>query len=549
MRAVTLTQIEVSGIQDYIFGSNNLKQNIGASELVTQATMDWVVAAFDELKISHNALWSDRFRSWQLKEWDSGLPEAQIVYWGGGNVLIVFNGPPEQDAHRFTQVLTREAVKKARGLSLVVGHQCLDWDHDSTAKNHQVLRKMVSVRKLSRLQDTPLLGLGVTAACVYTGLPAVALDEDSNPVSQAVRDKLNVRDQARGRLINLLRETIGNYEVVEDFNLLGERDESSYMAVIHADGNSMGKRFEAIAEKHPDARDNDPYCRQLRRLSEAIQQKAAGALEATVKLLVNSRHPNDKFGGEVPVPKAKDDNGREYLPFRPVVFGGDDVTFVSAGRLGLTLAAHYLRQVAQGNLPGARDGEQGDPLYARAGVAIVKTHYPFAQAYELADALCHSAKKKLKDLTPEGKGIIMDWHYATGGIILSLAQMRNREYSAQNGHNLLMRPVRLDLDPEKPPAGSRYWRSWHNFVGVTREFQEKPDWYERRNRVKALREPLRHGGGSVKAFRQNYSLPELPKIPGQQMTETGWHSEDCGYFDAIEAMDFYVHLEEAGEKV
>lgn len=540
MREVTLTQIEASGIQDYIFGSNNLKQNIGASELVTQATTDWVVETLNKLEIAHNAIQDESGQKWRLSNWEPGLPPAQIVYCGGGNALILFSGPPEQHAIPLTKALTRKAVGQARGLSLVIGHQSFDWESQPAAKNHTTLRGIVAERKLNRRQNVPLLGLGVTGACVFTGLPAVAIDEDAHPISQTVQHKRAARDKAHARLSSLLEVVSGDYEFVEDFNLLGERGESSYIAVIHADGNGMGKRFEAIAAAHPAAKDNDAYCRQLRCLSEAVQEKAESALKATVSLLINSFDPrSNKFGEVVPVPKC---DGNDCLPFRPIVFGGDDVTFVSEGRLGLSLAAYYLKKIAEGSLPGAKEGEMGDPLYARAGVAIVKSHYPFARAYELAEALCASAKKKLPELTPQGKGIVLDWHYATSGVILSLAQMREREYRSQDGHNLLMRPVRLDIG--EPPVGSQYWRSWRNFAVVTHEFQESKVWYERRNKVKALRDPLRYGPESVRLFRQNYDLPPLPEIPDQQMSKTGWHGEDCGYFDAIEAMDFYVQLED-----
>ena len=32
------------------------------------------------------------------------------------------------------------------------------------------------------------------------------------------------------------------------------------------------------------------------------------------------------------------------------------------------------------------------------GVAVVKSHYPFARAYDLAEELCASAKKRVKEL-------------------------------------------------------------------------------------------------------------------------------------------------------
>ena len=42
MRNLTLTVIDTTGIQDYIFGSNLLKHNVGASALVHWVTNDWV---------------------------------------------------------------------------------------------------------------------------------------------------------------------------------------------------------------------------------------------------------------------------------------------------------------------------------------------------------------------------------------------------------------------------------------------------------------------------------------------------------------------------
>ena len=46
MSEYTLTVIDTSAIQNYIFSSNSLQHNIGASGLVHYATNDWV---FEEL--------------------------------------------------------------------------------------------------------------------------------------------------------------------------------------------------------------------------------------------------------------------------------------------------------------------------------------------------------------------------------------------------------------------------------------------------------------------------------------------------------------------
>lgn len=536
MRKFTLTQIEVSGIQDYIFGSNNLKQNIGASELVEKATTNWVVDALVEAKIQHNARCDDTAGVCLLADWSEELLPAQIIYWGGGNALVLFAGSLEEHAKRFAKILTRRVIRDARGMSVVVGHEVLDWDSEAISQKHKALRQLLAKRKLHRRQSTPLLGLGVTAVCDFTGLPAVGIDADGRLVSQSVQHKYAAYEK-ENRVNHLLKDVSGGFSFADDFNLLGERGESSYIAVIHADGNKMGQRFEKLANAHQTATDNHNYCRQLRALSDAVAQKSTDALKATVQFLLDSLK-HDKFGGVVPIPQ--NNAGNDVLPFRPIVFGGDDVTFVSEGRLGLALTAYYLQKLGEGKLPGSKDDEEGEPLYARAGIAIVKNHYPFARAYELADALGRSAKYKLPDLTPEENGIVIDWHFATSGVILSLEQLREREYRSRSGHNLLMRPVRLDIGT--PPVSSKYWRSWKTFVNVTRNFQDNKEWDEKRNKIKALREPLRDGGQSVKLFRKNYDIGLLPDIPGQSMQETGWHGEDCGYFDAIEAIDFYVHL-------
>jgi hypothetical protein len=101
-----------------------------------------------------------------------------------------------------------------------------------------------------------------------------------------------------------------------------------------------------------------------------------------------------------------------------------------------------------------------------------------------------------------------------------------------------MRPLRL-TNPEKD------WRSWSTFSQLVQEFKTD-EWAERRNKVKALREALRAGPDAVRHFRTVYGLNELPSIPRQpEMKIQGWQGGQCGYFDAIEAMDFFVPL--AGE--
>ncbi|MBU0510286.1 MAG: hypothetical protein KJ638_01100 [Chloroflexi bacterium] len=531
MSEYTLMLIEATGIQDYIFGSNQLAQNIGASELVTQATTDWVVETLNTDGLSHNAEWNAEKGEWEPT--DRGLKshglQSEVVYMGGGNAMLLFTD--DGQAKKFARCLTRRTVEYAPGLSLVLIRQKYDAGSVVLAELHQDLREKLGKRKLSRERSVPLLGLGVTAACVYTGLPAVEMKEEQL-ISAEVQAKLNATSKGKDRLKRSLPqvEEIG-FEFVYDFDDFGEKGESSYLAVIHADGNNMGERIKAIGKKHKSPDENENYVLVLRRFSKSVQKAAETALKTTVDiLLANWDQETQLFGGKVPTPVR---DKQEYIPFRPIVFGGDDVTFVCEGRLGLALAATYLKTYSNQSL------DDKKLAYSRAGVAVVKSHYPFSRAYGLADELIKSAKEYIREWDDEGKLTVMDWHFAVSGLVLPLKQVRKREYLAHEG-NLLMRPLRLN-DPDGD------WRSWQTFTEVLMaEFQKEEkdggQWAGRRNKIKAFRDALRSDRDAVQQFLHLYDL-NLPDIPGApEMKNKGWQGGRCGYFDPIEALDFYVPL-------
>jgi hypothetical protein len=349
-----------------------------------------------------------------------------------------------------------------------------------------------------------------------------------------VQAKLNVRNSAESHLRDALRDAKllkPEDDFIFNFDDFGEANESSYIALIHADGNGMGERIKALQ-----GADNEAYVHSLRAFSASVQDAAQKALCATVDTLLATRRQvkgDDYFGvhSEIKPPRGR-------LPFRPVVFGGDDVTFVSDGRLGLALSQAYLTALRD-TAPKLSDGK---PLYSRAGVAVVKNHYPFSRAYRLADDLSREAKKALP---PNNEHMALDWHFATSGALFDLETIRAREYTARDGRSLLMRPIRLE-----PHSTTADWRTWANFCYFTHEFLWNEDtWQGRRNKVKALRDALRAGPDTVKQFLQNYQPrdPYLPRLGGyDNLAQTGWEDETdgrCGYFDAIEATDFFVELE------
>lgn len=555
---VTLVLLEVSDIQRYVFGSNHLAQNIGASELVMQATTDWVHDILDVMNLlARSNVQAKVPEGLRLTDQTiAGWLQVEAVYAGGGNTMLLFTD--ETEAQAFVQQLSSHAVRNAPNLKLVIDWQTFNRQQEALTAVHGILRQRLAQRKRASLPAMPLPGLSVTTTCLFTGLPAVGYDTDPQivgaeaakriadlgerprPISAEVAAKLRAEPAGKDRLHALLPQVHEKgFLFVYDFDQIGSKDESSFIAVCHTDGNSMGDRFETLARQYPQPTQNEDYVYNLRRFSESIQSNANDALRETVDYLFASLDKENKFGGKISVPKPVSGGQRLYLPFRPIVFGGDDVTFVCDGRVGLNLAAQYIQAFSRNNLT------DGQPAYARAGVSVVHTHYPFSRAYDLAEALIRNAKQKIPVLKKphESSANVLDWHFATTGFLFDLAEIRQREYTSDLNTSLLMRPVYLDHTGNNQP---HLWQSWSNLVRLIDAFQdEQGQWANKRNKIKGLGEALRQGPDATQFFLRSYRPPlELPAIPNQpDMQQKGWAGSDCGYFDALEALDYYVSLE------
>ena len=201
------------------------------------------------------------------------------------------------------------------------------------------------------------------------------------------------------------------------------------------------------------------------------------------------------------------------------------MTFVCEGRIALQAAQIFLQEFGKQKIP-----DVAKPIVA-AGVAIVKAHYPFARAYQLAEALTSNAKKESERAYPA-----LDWHLARSGIFDQLGLMRERQY---NDGTLLMRPLAI--------TGGKDWRTWENFVGLVAGLltATNGDPTLPRNQVMDLRRALRQSSSTDPSpVRQitgrletrHLPLPEL-SIGSGVYQKDGWLGTRCVYYDAIEMKD------------
>ena len=88
----TLTVIDARNVQRYLFGANELKQSLGASELVERATHDWVFESLESIGYIHNAK-DQRLEEFNGRAIENGLT-AEVLYAGGGNTAFLFKSLP-----------------------------------------------------------------------------------------------------------------------------------------------------------------------------------------------------------------------------------------------------------------------------------------------------------------------------------------------------------------------------------------------------------------------------------------------------------------------
>jgi len=303
----TLVVLETTSIQSYLFNSNRLKENVGASYLVKAATQDWVYDAI--------GLKTPIDKQIPIENRQDDKNAVELLYCGGGNAVLLFQD--SDNAKKFIGALSRDVLRKARGLKLTFHSQPYDWQKQplacavynaikalKSARNHQPARMGIG-------------GLGVTAMCASTSLPAMAMaqiDKDWKPISAEVFAKRQYADDANEKLRELF-SLPSEYTFPLDFDDMGApKGEKNTIGVVHADGNGLGKIIQGLKDKFPNtSKDNGnrAYITFMRAFSEGIKKLAQDAQRETIAFLLKSGFVEGKT-----------------LPFRPLVSGGDDVTFV-----------------------------------------------------------------------------------------------------------------------------------------------------------------------------------------------------------------------------
>ncbi len=535
----TLSLYDVRGIQEFIFSSSKLKENIGASILVAKVLSKRLKEAVEKLgQVIVDWEKADEFKI--LK--DENI-NAEIVYAGGGNAMVAYRN--RDIAKEVTKAISRIILEKTGGaLRFSVAH--IDTNFTNFTEDRQKLIKELRENKEETIETFPLLGIAITKQGTTDGLPAVK-EVDGDFISLPAFLKREEEEKEKGYFDYLL-ESYTDYKFPREFDQLGQRTGERHLAVVHIDGNNMGKMMEDAIK---DVEDYNEAVQKIRKLSKEITEHYKDAAKCVVKKIIE----NLKWGqlkDKIELAWDETDN-RLYLPFRPLVLNGDDVTFVTDGRLGVALAEEFLREISIKSVNGKR-------LSACAGVAIVKTHFPFYRAYQLAERLCNSAKLKGKIIALNAEREMeenwLDFHIVYSGIRTELNELRKRQYNVpgmdeaeglekeESGKtimkydqfNLLWRPWCVAGDCEE-----KY--KWENFKKIFEKMfkDSKEKWP--RSKLKDLRDEFLKGKEAAEFFVR-FCENRGKKLPEFNGNNEIFRDNQTPYFDALELLDFYIELED-----
>lgn len=542
-----LAMYDVMQIQEFVFSSGKLKENVGASGMVQKVWETYLIEAIETVCNNYDIDWK-KDEDLRIKDPDSPL-EAEVVYIGGGNAMVAY-----KEETIFKDVNRHLAVKilEETGGTILFAVAGINTDFSNCPGDRKKVIKRLSRKKRRMVQTSPLMGTAVTREGGTDGLPAQHIEPSKDRegrkefISFPAKQKRKYEEEES---FKKLLESPSKYLFPKEFDNLGQREGNSHIAVIHIDGNNMGKKMDAV--KHYG---------EMRSLSRQITEKYEGIMMSIIEEVIESLK-DANFFKTVDVKFGKNEKGEDvpYLPIRSIVLNGDDVTFVTDGRIGIPLAEAFLKKIGGTSIN--VDGKEIQ-LSACAGVVIVKSHFPFYRAYQLAGELCDSAKLKAKILAgqPERNevGNWLDFHIVYSGVTTDLSQIRNRYYNvpAMNEVDELKYPAHAKHPEMKQAQYNLLWRPWC----VSGECEEKYRWTLlkkilnhfktdnnwSRSKLKKLRNQSIKSKAEIEMLlvelkSRKMELPEFEKK--EEPKELNYFRENQSpYFDALELLDFYLEV-------
>jgi hypothetical protein len=407
---------EVKSIQAYLFKTGKLKDVIAASERLDSLVDDSKHSLLNQV-LETCELFSDlhedtaegsestiRFlRNKGGAFYAYSLTKEPLVQLRSAWTLLLQQLFPSLE---FTDALTEAASLKT---AIQLGHQKLAEDRNTPAIKFPIATAIHERCARTGSASVPISSLANRA--VHTEDKEQELDIDTELHRQAYQ-ALDMRTNAalqekftpdglKGHIaypINLEKDfqfsasgyTEKNKEAIKD------------IAIIHIDGNGLGLILRELQQTlSSKAVSNDEYRLSFRQFSSALSTATQIAAQRATQWLYDNASYTYKAEG--------DTKERAYIPMRPIVLGGDDITLLCRADLALEYSKHFCREFKKASELALK------PLYdkyltssanlkpyltASGGILYHKAGHPFTHSHSIVEELCTKAKTLTKKVDP-----------------------------------------------------------------------------------------------------------------------------------------------------
>lgn len=532
MNDYVMAMYDVRGIQKYIYHTPKIRDAIGASSIVETLATNGLEKACKDLHLKYELEWyTDQGPVPFVPAWIHDL-DLQVLYIGGGNAVVLEKNSVNVEVNK---ILSRYVLDHTYSLQLAAANVPVT---ESYRKDYQQLQKAMEKVKATMPESKPVGAFPVTKREISTGNPVSETFYSDNRQEEVSRETLLKKDMAS----KTYQQDKSKWESRILDNYVDNKGEDSTIAVVHLDGNNMGKRIGSLLEN------KDTY------------EEAANAMRK-ISLNISRSYQRvfddmqEYFTSCTPI-----QNGQHYF-VRKIIIAGDDITYVCTGRIALATMQYYAQHISGYTMNGEKD-EKSIHDYGFSvcgGAALIHSHFPFSIAYNVAEALCDHAKDKAKsmenkevysrninghEMTFERVGNYIDFHICKNVQAEDLDGMREKEYITSSGESLLLRPyyVPTEHDGKLRREGPYNFDDFRKNMKVLKAEDGIP-----RSLLKDIRNTYPEGKDEMNMLTsflksRNWHMPDgtVNMYTDDQKT--------ARWYDLVEMMDDYTDLDELKEE-
>lgn len=399
----------IYSIQGYIFQTNKLKEIAGASELVER-----ICTTEFAKKITGS------------EDFDEFKNDPHAIRNAAGNIRYLFDETQFDLCKRDVREFPKTVLELAPGVQ--IGQAVVELDKKPEFSDFERLEELLAAQRSKPIRPVDMGYMAVNRSR-RTGLPSCdKKDKDGKPLDEATSLKIAEKSSRVSKLF--FGSFFDKERITTDVEKIVSSKNSNYswLAVIHADGNNMGKALLHLKEEI------------IKENSYAdLQKKFSKAIDEATKVAANYAFEESM--------KSIKLNETDKIPFRPIIVGGDDLTIVCRADLALNFTKTYLEEFKKQTEENFKKEDfttdLRNGLTACAGIAYIKVNYPFHYAVDLAEKLCGHAKRvaKSKIKLDEPVPSCLMFHKVQDSFVEKYEDIVERELTAEASD------VRFDFGP------------------------------------------------------------------------------------------------------